>query len=90
MKVLHRIGRFLAGTTAIISFAAVLGSCAENDLHDSYGDQGSIDQQELFTRAFIEKFGVFKGEPYSAAVSSGISVRTARPTVINVFAEVGG
>ena len=49
-----------------------------------------ISAEEQFTRDFVKEFGVFKAESWSEARSAAITVRTDRPTPVNVFAEIGG
>lgn len=79
-------------TVCAITLAAAVTSCSNHDFDNGYSDRDDIgnDHKEAFTKAFINEFGLFKGQPYSAAMYTGVTVRTAEPTVINVFADIDG
>ena len=49
-----------------------------------------ISPEEQYTRDFVKEFGVFKAESWSEARSGAVTVKTDRPTAVNVFAEIGG
>lgn len=89
MNLIHKISHKAVYFTAMLLCAGSFVSCAEHELHNN-GSNGGTDYNELFTHAFIKEFGVFKGKAWNEAVNGAIKVRTAKPTAINVFAEVGG
>lgn len=49
-----------------------------------------ISLDELYTREFVKQFGEFKAESWSQAVAGVVTVRTSKPTGVNVFAEIDG
>lgn len=49
-----------------------------------------ISPEEQYTRDFVKEFGVFKAESWSEARSGAVTVKTDRPTAVNVFAEING
>ena len=77
----------------VAATAAGFTSCADHDIKGGNNNgniNGPLDPIEAYTRAFVKEFGEFKGKPWSQAVSGAITVRTSRPTTVNVFAEVDG
>ncbi len=81
-------------SSAAVAFAAVcLASCADNDIKGGNGNgniNGPLDPVEAYTRAFVKEFGEFKAQNWDQGVQGVISVRTSRPTQINVFADIEG
>lgn len=79
----------LAACLAVVTSGLV--SCNHDDIYGGNGS-GSDDNPALeeYMRAFIKEFGLFKAKPWSEAVSGAITVRTASPTPVNVFAEIDG
>lgn len=67
-------------------------SCNHTDIYaDNSGtDNSGTDHKEIFTKAFINEFGLFKAKPWDEAETKAVTVRTARPTEVNIFADIDG
>ncbi|MDE6109373.1 MAG: hypothetical protein K2F72_03705, partial [Muribaculaceae bacterium] len=90
---ISKLCRRTALAAVVAATAAGFTSCADHDIKGGNNNgniNGPLDPIEAYTRAFVKEFGEFKGKPWSQAVSGAITVRTSRPTTVNVFAEVDG
>lgn len=83
--------RIAYASVAALALAGIT-SCNNTDINAgiSETDKSSIDHKEIYTKAFINEFGLFKGKPWNEAETKCVTVRTARPTVVNVFADIDG
>ena len=70
------------GLAILLSFLHTLTSCTDQ--------VPPISSEEQYTRDFVKEFGVFKAESWSEARSAAVTIRTDRPTPVNIFAEIGG
>ncbi len=91
MNLIRTFCRMAAISAAVAASSGMLTSCAEKDYPEG-GNSGQGDNEalEIYTRAFIKEFGIFKGKPWSEAVGGAITVRTSKPTPVNVFADIDG
>ncbi len=94
MKLTQKCCHSLLCAAAVALAAWGLSACADNDIRGGGNNNGNIngplDPVEAYTRAFVKEFGEFKAQKWSEAVSGVISVRTSKPTPVNVFADVDG
>lgn len=79
----------------VAATASCFTSCADHDIksgnnNGNGGINGPLDPVEAYTRAFVKEFGEFKAQKWSDGVDGVISIRTSKPTQINVFADVDG
>lgn len=79
-------------SAAVLAIVTGAWACSDNDIKTSGDDpvNGPLDPVEAYTRAFVKEFGEFKAQKWSEAQSGVISVRTSKPTQINVFADIEG
>ena len=71
-----------ASLPIILSYLLAFSGCTD--------EVPPISPEEQYTRDFVKEFGVFKAESWSEARSGAVTVKTDRPTAVNVFAEIGG
>lgn len=71
-----------ASLPVILSYLFTFSGCTD--------EVPPISPEEQYTRDFVKEFGVFKAESWSEARSGAVTVKTDRPTAVNVFAEIGG
>ena len=92
MNLMHRCCRLAMRSAAVLAIVTGAWACSDNDIKTSGDDpvNGPLDPVEAYTRAFVKEFGEFKGKPWGEAHSGAITVRTSRPTPVNVFAEIDG
>lgn len=76
-----RAHRLISALALIFTFCA-LDSCTD--------EVPPISPEEQYTRDFVKEFGVFKAESWSEARSAAVTIKTDRPTPVNIFAEIGG
>lgn len=71
-----------ASLPVILSYLLAFSGCTD--------EVPPISPEEQYTRDFVKEFGVFKAESWSEARSGAVTVKTDRPTAVNVFAEING
>ncbi|MDE6498689.1 MAG: hypothetical protein K2L21_08520 [Muribaculaceae bacterium] len=95
MKMISRFCRRAVLAAVVAATAAGFTSCADHDIKGGNNNgngniNGPLDPVEAYTRAFVKEFGEFKAQKWSDGVDGVISIRTSKPTQINVFADVDG
>ena len=95
MKMISKLCRRTVLAAVVAATAAGFTSCADHDIKGGNNNgngniNGPLDPIEAYTRAFVKEFGEFKAQKWSDGVDGVISIRTSKPTQINVFADVDG
>ncbi|MBD5277300.1 MAG: LruC domain-containing protein [Bacteroides sp.] len=92
MNLMHRCCRLAMRSAAVLAIVTGAWACSDNDIKTSGDDpvNGPLDPVEAYTRAFVKEFGQFKAQKWTDGVDGVISVRTSKPTEINVFADIEG
>ncbi|MDE6497872.1 MAG: hypothetical protein K2L21_04335 [Muribaculaceae bacterium] len=90
---MKKISKYCRIAMLSAAVAAGVASCADHDItggNNNGNINGPLDPVEAYPRAFVKEFGEFKAQKWSEAVSGVISVRTSKPTPVNVFADIDG